>query len=480
MTELHFPWLELSVLIPLVGAIWVSRLRDPDHAHRHRIAFCGAALLCAAGAWLEFLMLPSLEAHDRWDVPARLVGTEVLAIDRLSAPLLPLAALLYLMTTIATMRAKVRSFSFSWMLVSEAILLATIACRQPWGVILLLAAGTVPPWLELSRRGERTAVYVSHMLLFVLLMVVGWGLVTAEGGGTALSMIGVVLLLAAALVRSGIVPLHCWMTDLFERATFGTALLFVTPMLGAYAAVRLVLPIAPEWALRSIAMLSLVTAVYAAGMALVQREARRFFCYLFLSHSALVLVGLESVSPVALTGALCLWLSVGLALTGFGLTLRAIEIRIGPVSLRQYHGLYAQTPPLPAFFLLTGLASVGFPGTFGFVGSEMLVDGAVHVYAYVGVAVVIAAALNGIAVLKAYFCVFAGKPQPSSIPLQGQWRIRFTVLTLALLILGGGLFPQPGVASRYRAAKQILAERVSPVPTVAGTPGPQSKPTASR
>jgi NADH-quinone oxidoreductase subunit M len=249
------------------------------------------------------------------------------------------------------------------------------------------------------------------------------------------------------------------MTDLFEHATFGTALLFVTPMVGAYAAVRLVLPIAPEWALRSIAMISLVTAVYAAAMALVQTEARRFFCYLFLSHSALVLVGLESVSPVALTGALCLWLSIGLALTGFGLTLRAIETRIGPVTLSGFHGLYEHTPPLPAFFLLTGLASVGFPGTFGFVGSEMLVDGAVHIYPYVGVAVVLASALNGIAVLKAYFHIFAGTRHGSSVPLRGQWRIRFTVLALALLILGGGLFPQPGVASRHRAAEEILAER---------------------
>src|SRR5690606_21393752 len=172
------------------------------------------------------------------------------------------------------------------------------------------------------------------------------------------------------LLRSGIVPVHCWMTDLFEKAGFGTALLFVTPMVGAYAAVRLVLPIAPDWALRGLALISLFTAVYAAGMALVQREARRFFCYLFLSHSSLVLVGLETASPVGLTGALCVWLSVGLALSGFGLVLRSMEARTGRLSLADHHGMHEHTPMLAAFFLLTGLASVGFPGTFGFVGTE--------------------------------------------------------------------------------------------------------------
>jgi NADH-quinone oxidoreductase subunit M len=297
------------------------------------------------------------------------------------------------------------------------------------------------------------------MGLFIGLLVAGWGLVAAEGPRNVHSLLPVGLLTAAVLLRSGIVPVHCWMTDLFEKASFGTALLFVTPMAGAYAAVRLVLPIAPDWALRSIALISIFTAVYAAGMALVQREARRFFCYLFLSHSSLVLVGLETAAPVGLTGALCVWLSVGLALAGFGLTLRSMESRTGRLSLTEYHGMYEHTPSLAAFFLLTGLASVGFPGTFGFVGTELLVDGAVQIYPYVGVAVVIAAALNGIAVTQAYFRVFTGARHAASISLQSRPVERFAVLALALLILGGGLWPQPGIASRHKAAMEVIESR---------------------
>ncbi len=198
------------------------------------------------------------------------------------------------------------------------------------------------------------------------------------------------MLIGAILIRSGSVPVHCWMTDLFENASFATALLFVTPMAGAYAAVRLVLPISPDWALQSIAIISLITAVYAAGMALVQREARRFFAYLFLSNSSLVLVGLEVATPIGLTGGLCVWLSVGMSLAGFGLTLRALESRTGRMSLEKYHGLYDHMPALAAFFLLTGLASIGFPGTVGFVGAELLVEGAVGVYPVVGMLVVFA------------------------------------------------------------------------------------------
>ena len=44
------------------------------------------------------------------------------------------------------------------------------------------------------------------------------------------------------------------MTDWFEHASFGNALLFVTPLTGVYAAVRLVLPIAPDWVLQGIGL----------------------------------------------------------------------------------------------------------------------------------------------------------------------------------------------------------------------------------
>ena len=55
------------------------------------------------------------------------------------------------------------------------------------------------------------------------------------------------------------------------------------------SAIRLVLPIAPDWVIWTIGLLSLMTAVYTAGLALVQTDARSFFCYLFVDRCDRVL-----------------------------------------------------------------------------------------------------------------------------------------------------------------------------------------------
>ena len=463
MNLLHLPWLELAIGVALAGSPIVSLFREPNRAHRWGLAFMGTSLACAILAWLAFYVGVSPEQVARWSPQHFLFGRQVLSLDELNAPLLPTVALLHFLIALATARTHMRRFSSSWSLAAEAIRLATFTSSVPWVLIGLLALSTLPPYIELRNRGRPTRVYVLHMALFVGLLVLGWSAVELAGRGTGPApWWAIVPLLAAILVRCGTVPAHCWVTDWFENASFGIAMLYVVPLSGVYAAVRLVLPIGPPWVLQSIGLLSLLTAVYAAGMATIQREARRCFAHLFLSHGALVLVGLELHTELSMTASLCLWFSVIISLGGFGLTLRALEARFGRLSLTHYHGLYEHSPTLAVCFLLTGLASVGFPGTLGFISTELLVDSAVGASPYVGIAVVTAGALNGIAVVRAYFLLFTGTRHVSTVSLAIGGRERFAVLTLSALILGGGFFPQPGVLTRHRAAEEILSGRPRP------------------
>jgi NADH-quinone oxidoreductase subunit M len=459
MNLLLLPWLDFAIVVALAGALGVSRVRNPDHAFRWGLFLTGTVFVSAFLAWLGFYLQGATETEPRWSLQRYLFGRQPLGIDELNAPLVPAVALLHFLTALATPRTRMRRFSYSWSLAAEAIILAKFSCNDLSLLIVLLAVGTVPPYMELVNRNRPTRVYVLHMTLFVGLLTVGWFSLGWVGGRLEPGSWATVALLAAVLIRCGVVPTHCWITDWFEHASFGNALLHVIPLSGVYAAIRLVLPFAPDWVLQSIGLISLVTAVYAAGMALVQREVRRFFAYLFLSHASLVLVGLELHTVVSLTGALALWFSVMLSLGGFGLVLRALEARFGRLTLVTHYGLYEHSPTLAACFLLTGLASVGFPGTLGFVSTDLLVDGATLFNPSVGLAIIATAALNGIAIVRAYLLLFTGARHTSTVSLRLGFRERVAVLTLAALILGGGFFPQAGIASRQRAAETLLEDR---------------------
>ncbi|MAT16294.1 MAG: oxidoreductase [Planctomyces sp.] len=460
MSNLHLPWLELSILTPLVGVLLVNLFRNRETAWQIATGICFLTVFLAFGELIDFMLLGAFEAHDHWPLQQFVFNRDVFVVDELSAFLLPLAAVIYLVTVLSTLKTKAPRFSLAWALVSESLVLATFSCRASWTLVALLAISIIPPYLELRWRNRCTRVYAIHMIVYLALLLVGYTWLGFVDPHSASALFPGALLTGAILMRAGIAPFHLWITDLFEKATFGTAITYLTPLTGAYAVMRMVLPIAPTWALQSIAVLSLITAVYAAGMALVQTEARRMFCYLLLSQSSLVLVGLELATAVGLTGALCVWMSVGLSMTGFGITLRCVESRISRVSLQDYHGLYRQMPVLAGFFLLTGLAAIGFPATVGFVGMELLIEGAVEVYPLVGTFVVLSAALNGIAVLGAYFRIFTGRENPTLVPMNVRFTERTAVVLLTLLIVGGGLLPQPGVASRYHAATELISQRL--------------------
>ena len=458
MELVSLPWLELSVVLPLLGAALLTRVRERDRAIRGATIVCAATLAVTLGAWITFAVADGSESL-HWTGSHSVYQREGLAIDRLSAPLLPLAALLYLTTVATTIRTEQSTFSFGRTLVSESILIATLTCRHPWIIIALLAVSLAPVVAELRARKQNPRVFLLHQGISIALLCAGQ-LLANRGGGTGTAAIAGGLLAGGALIRSGICPFHCWMTDLFERASLGTSLLFVTPITGAYAVMRLAFPVAPPWVLQSIAFLSVFTAVYAAGMGLVQRDVRRFFVYVFLSHSSLVLAGIEAATPVSLAGALFVWLSVGISLLGFGLALRSVEARAGRISLDLFHGLYEHTPFLAGMFLITGLASIGFPGTIGFIGMELLVDGAVGVHSLMGLAVMLAAAMNGTAVVGAYFHIFTGARRSVTTSIGCRTSERVAIVVILVLIIGGGLFPQAGVTSRYEAAKTLLQRTV--------------------
>ena len=66
MSTLHVDWLEAAVLCPLVGAVWVSWLRDSGRARRWSLLFSSLTLAIVIGAWLDLILSDASEARGPW------------------------------------------------------------------------------------------------------------------------------------------------------------------------------------------------------------------------------------------------------------------------------------------------------------------------------------------------------------------------------------------------------------------------------
>lgn len=436
------------VVLPAV-AVAVASLRARQSIESLRAAaVVGAAVMLAVS--LVPLAVPSL----RGGAIGATCG--LLRIDGLSAFLVPLAAGLWLLAVAVTPRQRLDRRGLGR---SALATLTTTACFLTESPYLLAVLWIVSAYTFLAaiagaqhRRAWRLATV--HLGTSSVAFVVGVALL----GWTATESAGIWLLVAAALIRKGIFPFHAWIPDVFERGRLGPAVLFCAPQVGAYSVVVLVLPRAAPEVLHTVAILALVTAAYGAALALVQSDARRASGYLFVSQSALVMAGLDCTSETALTGALVLWISSAVAFAGFARALLVLEARRGRLSLAEHHGGFERMPTLALSFLAMGFACTGFPGTLGFVGSELLLSGATAEFPLLGFSVVLAGAATGMAVLRMYFALFCGR-EDRSFPLPLSRREAWAFASVAVFLVLAGLAPRAIVTSQTRASQQIIDAR---------------------
>lgn len=125
-------------------------------------------------------------------------------------------------------------------------------------------------------------------------------------------------------------------------------------------------------------------------------------------------------------------------------------------------GSFTRTPRMAVAFLFMGFASVGLPLTLGFVAEDLLVQGSVEEFPALGLALIVATALNGVSVMRAFFTLFSG----SSKHL-GEWDLTLReggVITVVMaILLLTGLFPGLTVRGLERVtdvqeARQPVAE----------------------
>jgi NADH-quinone oxidoreductase subunit M len=456
-------WVVVLVTLPVlvIGASYI-RL-DVDRLRRLAVASAAAMLLASVVVSVSprFFAFSIRTSALTW-APG---GEALMRIDTLSAVLLPFAAGLWLLTVAVTPRAALDRGGLRRTALATLITLASFLTESAVVLVVLSAASV---WTFLSalagpaQRYQRRIV-AAYLGFSTLIFAIGVALLVSPGvRNMTIETTGMWLIVIAALVRKGIVPFHAWVPEVFDQGRLGPAILFSAPQLGAYMTVVLIVPRASPDMLRVIAILALGTAVYGAALALVQISARRACGYLFMSQSALVMAGLDCTSVSALAGGLLVWLSAGLAFAGLARCVLVLEARRGRLDLSTYHGGYDRMPVLAISFLSLGLACTGFPGTLGFVGQELLVNGAVDAFPVMGFAVVVTSALTGLAVVRMYFSLFCGRSDElarAGLRFELTRREAWTFVALVIALVGFGIAPRPLVDSRFAASGDILRLR---------------------
>ncbi len=458
MIEFQFPWLLLSIGLPLLAGIFLTTSRMGFATKIIAVTSLMLGFFAGLGGWCEFSWRQADVAHDPvygW-LAARYFP--VLQIDRFSSPLLMLQAGFALLTVGLTMRTKGKRVPYGELLLSQSAVQCLYCCTDPMWLVILSGVHLIFPWLELKQRGYRTRSFLVQAGGAWVLLGVGY-LLLRLAPETMLGHLGQAFLLLGIVGRCGLLPFHCGTIDLFNKLGFGTAILGGSALLGPLLAVRLGLPLLPNWGITALATVAVASAIYGAAMALVEAEVRRLYCYLFMSHTGLLLVGLEAMTLAGLGAGLALWLGSTTALVAFGLTLRSVEARFGRLSVAKFQGYYEHLPRLAGLGLVTGLAWIGFPGTVSFVAIELLADSAFHQNRLAGFGVVTAAALSSIAVLRVYFRLFTGHRHRTNVSVRSTWVEDWGISLLIVVLVGGSLVPQTLLVSRLGAAEQLLSNQ---------------------
>ena len=209
-------------------------------------------------------------------------------------------------------------------------------------------------------------------------------------------------LFASFAVKVPMWPVHTWLPDAHVEAPTAGSMVLAGVLLkyGAYGFIRFSLPMLPEasaFFTPLIFTLSVVAVIYTSLVALAQEDMKKLIAYSSVAHMGFVTIGIFSFNTQGIEGALLLMLSHGVVSAALFLCVGVIYDRCHSRDIAHYGGLVHRMPVYAFVFLLFTLASVGLPGTSGFVGEFLALVGVYQVNTWVAML-----AMTGIILGPAY------------------------------------------------------------------------------
>ena len=418
--------LTLVVFLPLAGALGIALFIKRDKKVRYIAgAVALAELILSVMVFTTYdLSKGGLQLVDRtsqW-IPIESFKVEYyLGVDGLSTPLVLLTGLLGFAAVYASwsIKTRVREY-FVWLLVLQTAVMGVFTSLDFILFFLMWELEMIPMFFLISIWGSGRREYSAmkfliftflgsaFMLVGILALFYSTGtfdmvlLPDAIAQTELIAPAGIIfgLIFTAFAVKLPVWPVHTWLPDAHTDAPTAVSIMLAGVLLkmGGYGMIRVSAGMFPEVIVDAaivLAALGVVNVIYGAIITIRQTDLKRLVAYSSISHMGYVLIGISSVagvgglvSPTGLTGAAMQMFTHG-TITGLmflvvGLTYEKVHTR----SIPELGGLSARMPVIAVAFLIAGLASLGLPGTSGFVSEILIFLGAFPVYGwFTGVAV---------------------------------------------------------------------------------------------
>ena len=464
-----FPILSLMLLVPLLGAVACffveAKLARTIALVATLVNLALGVVLWAnydvGGAQWQFTERASLFAGFEWS----------LGIDGIALMLIMLSVFLMPICILASHSIEKRVGEYmAAFLFMEVLMIGTFAAQDLFLFYIFFEAGLIPMYLIIGIWGGTDRIYASYKfflytLLGSVLMFIAMLWMANEAGTTDIPTLMQydfppeaqtwlwLAFFASFAVKMPMWPVHTWLPAAHVQApTAGSVILAgVLLKLGGYGFIRFSLPMFPEASAQLawlVFALSMVAVVVTSLIALVQHDMKKLIAYSSVAHMAIVTVGLFSFNVQGLEGAMIVMLSHGLVSGALFLCVGIIYDRLHTREIDRYGGLAINMPKYAVFFLLFTMASIGLPGTSGFVGEFLALAGIYQVSSWVAFVCTTGIILGAGYMLYLYRRVVFGPQKNADAAAMPDLSMREWVMLgpIAAAVLWMGVYPESFMA----------------------------------